>query len=114
MKTREDVIRACLSLPSVYEDYPFNDGNWTVMRHKESKKSFALIFLKNGQLWVNVKAEPVACDFWKQQYEAVVPAYHMNKKHWISIILDGSMTNEDILLLITNSYNITLTKSTHL
>ncbi|MCD8384403.1 MAG: MmcQ/YjbR family DNA-binding protein [Clostridiales bacterium] len=110
MTTREDAIRACLTLPFSYEDYPFDDTNWTIIRHLENKKIFAMIFQREGRIWINVKAEPVSGDFWRQIYPAVVPAYHMNKQHWISIILDGSMEEDDILRLIQDSYALTAPK----
>ena len=91
---RADLIALCGRLPDSYEDYPFDDPNWTVMRHRTNRRSYALIFERQGRLWVNVKAEPAWGDFWKQTYPAVVPAYHMNKRHWIGIVLDGSMTAE--------------------
>lgn len=61
-------------------------------------------------LWVNVKAEPQWGDFWKSTYPAVVPAHHMNKRHWVSIILDGSMTEEQVFQLIAESYTLTQPK----
>lgn len=110
MVTRAEVIALCLRLPDSYEDYPFDDPNWTVMRHKTNRKTFALIFERQGHLWVNVKAEPGWGDFWKSTYLAVVPAYHMNKRHWVSIILDGSMTEEQVFQLIAESYALTQPK----
>ena len=65
------------------------------------------VFERQGRLWVNVKAEPAWGDFWKQTYPAVVPAYHMNKRHWIGIVLDGSMTADQIFDLIAESYRLT-------
>ena len=105
--TRTRAIDLCRRLPDCYEDYPFHDPNWTVMRHKTNRKTFALIFEHQGRLWVNVKAEPAWGDFWKQTYPAVVPAYHMNKRHWIGIVLDGSMTADQIFDLIAESYRLT-------
>lgn len=110
MPSRADVIALCLRLLDSYEDYPFDDPNWTVMRHKTNRKTFALIFERQGHLWVNVKAEPGWGDFWKSTYPAVVPAYHMNKRHWVSIILDGSMTEEQVFQLIAESYALTQPK----
>ena len=104
--TRREAIDACLSLPDAYEDYPF-DGNWAVMRHQTNRKMFAAIYDHEGRVWINVKAEPGWADFWKSVYPAVVPAYHMNKQHWISIILDGSMTGEEVFHLIDDSYRLT-------
>ncbi len=107
MKTRQDVIDFCLKFSSVYEDYPFRDTNWTLMRHQKCKKNFATIFERQGNIWVNVKAVLEAVEFWKNTFDDVVPAYHMNKKHWISIILRGNMSDTDIKMLITDSYNLT-------
>ena len=104
---RADLIALCGRLPDSYEDYPFDDPNWTVMRHRTNRRSYALIFERQGRLWVNVKAEPAWGDFWKQTYPAVVPAYHMNKRHWIGIVLDGSMTADQIFDLIAESYRLT-------
>lgn len=44
MRTRKEVIEFCMSLKQVYEDYPFHDSNWTLMRHEMNKKTFAFIF----------------------------------------------------------------------
>ena len=110
MRTRQEVIDACLSLGEVYEDYPFHDDNWTVMRHRGSRKMFAAIHLRQGNIWVNVKAEPQWGAFWRNTFAAVVPAYHMNKEHWVSIILDGTMEEGDILRLLEDSYWLTRPK----
>ncbi len=108
MNTRKDAVQACLSMPDAFEDYPFGDPNWTVMRHKSNHKSFAFIFMRNGKIWINLKAEPMRADLWKQVYPSVLPAYHMNKRHWISVILDGNMSEAEILPLIEDSYELTL------
>lgn len=80
------------------------------MRHKTNHKTYAFLFERQGHLWVNVKAEPQWGDFWKSTYPAVVPAHHMNKRHWVSIILDGSMTEEQVFQLIAESYTLTQPK----
>ncbi len=107
MKTRAEAIEACLRLTDAYEDYPFEDPNWTVMRHRTNHKIFAMIFERNGNIWINLKVEPLRGDFLRDAYSSVVPAYHMNKRHWISVILDGRMTEEDVLPLIQDSYELT-------
>ena len=99
-----------MAFGDVYEDYPFCEDDWTVMRHRDSRKMFAAIYLRQGNLWINVKAEPGWGEFWRNTFAAVVPAYHMNKQHWISIILDGSMEDEDILRLLHESFELTKTK----
>lgn len=107
MTTRAQAIAACATLPRVYRDAPFHDPNWVAMRHQGNRKVFALIFERAGHIWVNVKADPQWADFWRSTFSAVVPAYHMNKQHWVSIILDGSMPQREILRLIRESYELT-------
>ncbi|MDY3026570.1 MAG: MmcQ/YjbR family DNA-binding protein [Candidatus Faecivicinus sp.] len=68
---------------------------------------FAAIYLHEGRIWMNLKAEPLRGDFLKSVFPAVVPAYHMNKTHWISLILDGSVPEADILSMIRESYQLT-------
>lgn len=106
MLTKREAIDACLAFSGSYEDYPF-DENWAVMRHQANKKIFAAVFSRQGKIWINVKADPNWADFWKSGFPAVVPAYHMNKRHWLSIILDGTMEEADILRLIGDSYDLT-------
>lgn len=110
MLTRKEALALCLRLPDAYEDYPFDDMNWTVMRHRSNRKSFAYIFQREGRIWINVKAEPSWGDFWRSTFRAVIPAYHMNKLHWVSIILDGSMSEAEIFRLIEDSYDLTAPK----
>ena len=62
MTTRQEAIAACLQLPDVYEDYPFDDFNWTAIRHRANQKIFALIFERENHIWINVKAQPMAAD----------------------------------------------------
>ncbi|MDO5292623.1 MAG: MmcQ/YjbR family DNA-binding protein [bacterium] len=110
MMTREEAIVYCLTFKEVREDYPFKDTNWTLMRHKENKKAFACIYMREGHIWINVKCDPEWRDFWRGAYASVVPAYHMNKEHWNSIILDGSIKEEDIKRMIEESYALTQPK----
>ena len=65
MQTRQEAIQYCHSFQDVYEDYPFHDDNWCVMRHKGNKKTFALIYDKDGYVWINVKCDPEWREFWR-------------------------------------------------
>ncbi len=107
MTERKEVTAHCLTYENVYEDYPFHDQNWCVMRHKENGKVFAWIFNKDGNVWVNVKCSPEWRDFWRDAFESVKPAYHLNKTHWNSIILDGTVPDRDICRMIGESYDLT-------
>lgn len=107
MKTRHDVTEFCLTMENVYIDKPFRDDNWTVARHKKNNKVFTWIFRRHGCIWVNVKCRPEWCDFWRNAFDGVVPAYHLNKTHWNSIILDGTVPDEDCRNMILESYELT-------
>lgn len=107
MTKRAEAVAYCLTLENVYEDYPFHDPNWCVIRHKKNKKIFAFIYEKDEHVWINVKCEPEWRDFWRNAFASVIPAYHMNKKYWNSIILDGTVPPGDIRRMIGESYDLT-------
>lgn len=106
MRTREEIIKFCYTLQDVYEDYPFHDANWTVMRCKENKKTFAFIYEKDNNIWINIKVSPEWIEFWRSAYASVIPAYHMNKAHWNSVILDGSVPDNEIKRMVLESYDL--------
>lgn len=110
MTTRQEVIDFCLELGGAYEDYPFSDGNWTVMRHRDGKKGFAFIYEYQGRMQVNVKCRPADADFWRSACpEGVLPGYHMNKSHWNTIVL-GRVAVEDVKNMIAESFRLTESK----
>ena len=107
MLERVEVIAFCNKLENIYEDYPFRDTNWTLMRHKSNRKVFAWIYEKDEHIWINVKCNSELRDFWRSVFKSVVPGYHMNKEHWNSIILDGTVPEKDIQIMIGDSYELT-------
>ena len=104
MMTREEALAFGLSFPDSYQDAPFSDQNWQLVRVKGSKKAFLWTYERDGKINLNVKAEPEARDFWRSAYESVIPGYHLSKEHWNTIILDGSIPDEDIKEMISHSY----------
>ena len=106
MKTREEILTYGLTFADTYVDTPFSDTNWQLVRVKQSKKAFLWIYEKDGFLNLNVKADPEWRDFWRSTYESVIPGYHQNKEHWNTIILDGSIPNEDVKRMIAESYDL--------
>lgn len=110
MKSRKEITACCLKLDGVYEDHPFSDPNWTVIRHKENQKVFAWIFERDGHIWLNVKCDPEWREFWREAFPSVLPAYHLNKNHWNSIILDGTVPDGEIRRMIGESYDLTAPK----
>lgn len=111
MLERTEAIAFCSKFENVYEDYPFRDPNCTVMRHMKNSKVFVWIFEKDGHIWLNVKCDPEWRDFWRSAFESVVPGFHLNKEHWNSIILDGTVPDKDIEIMIEESYELTKEKN---
>lgn len=106
MKTREEILAYGLTFADTYVDTPFSDTNWQLVRVKQSKKAFLWTYEKDGFLNLNVKADPEWRDFWRSTYESVIPGYHQNKEHWNTIILDGSIPDEDVKRMIAESYDL--------
>ena len=106
MTTKEEILRLALRFPDSYSDMPFDD-NWTVVRHRDNKKIFAWIFERQGRVWVNLKAPPDWRDLWREAYDSVIPAYHLNKEHWNSVILDDSVPEHEIAHMLDLSYTLT-------
>lgn len=106
MKTREEALNYGLSFPNTYMEMPFHDPNWQLVRVKGSKKAFLWTYEKDGCLHLNVKTDPAWRDFWRSTFSSVIPAYHQNKDHWNTIILDGSIPDEDIRRMIAESYDL--------
>ncbi len=106
MRTRKEALEYGLTFPYTYNESPFHDPNWQLVRIYGSKKAFLWIYERNGYINLNVKVDPAWRDFWRDTYDAVIPAYHQNKEHWNTIILDGSIADEDIRRMIAESYDI--------
>lgn len=106
MKTREEAIEYGLGFPDAYKDIPFHDDNWVLIRVKGSKKAFLWTYERDGYINLNVKANPESRDFWRMHYDSVIPGYHQNKEHWNTIILDGSIPDEEIKIMIDESYDM--------
>ena len=106
MKTREEAIKYGLSFPNTYLDYPFKDHNWQLVRDKATKKTFLCVYEKDDHVNLNLKVNPEWRDFWRRTFKSVIPAYHQNKEHWNTVILDGSIPDEDIKRMVSESYDL--------
>ena len=106
MKTREEAIAFGLSFEDAYQDAPFHDANWQLVRYKGNKKAFLWTYEKDGHINLNVKVAPEKAIFWRQIYRSVIPGYHQNKDHWNTVILDGSIPDKDVKLMIAESYDL--------
>lgn len=110
MTTREAVLAYGLSFEDTYQDTPFRDTNWVLVRYKKNKKAFLWTYFYEGQLRMNIKVDPEWRDFFRNAYEAVIPGYHQNKMHWNTVILDGSVPEKDIKRMIAESYDLIVGK----
>ena len=104
MRTREEALAYGLSFPDTYQEAPFHDENWQLVRVKESEKAFLWTYERGGYINLNVKVSPEWRDFWRNAFQSVVPGWHQNKEHWNTIILDGTVPQEDIKRMIAESY----------
>jgi predicted DNA-binding protein (MmcQ/YjbR family) len=119
MKTeREKIIDFALTLPGAVLDMPFEDDfETTVFRHGEGGKWFGLLMrVEKSRVGMpgegkadvlNLKCDPEESFIVREMYEGIIPAYHMNKRHWISVILNGSVPVDFTERLIEKSYDLT-------
>jgi O-6-methylguanine DNA methyltransferase len=106
MNTRNEALEYGLSFPNTYKEAPFHDDNWQLVRVKGNKKAFLWTYERNGYINLNVKVNPEWRDFWRSTYKSVIPGWHQNKEHWNTIILDGTIPDDDIKRMIAESYDI--------
>lgn len=106
MTTREEALEYGLSFPDTYQEAPFHDPNWQLVRVKRGKKAFLWTYEKDGFIHLNVKVSPEWRDFWRKAFPSVIAGYHQNKEHWNTIILDGTIPTEDIKRMIAESYDL--------
>lgn len=106
MRTREEVLAFALSFPDTYQDAPFHDDNWQLVRVKDSRKAFVWTYERNGYMNLNVKVDPEWRDYWRDAFESVLPGWHQNREHWNTIILDGSVPDDAVREMIAESYRL--------
>ena len=99
----EQIREYCLRKKGVTEEFPFDEET---LVFKVMSKIFILASLDSIPLQINLKCDPGKVVELREEYEAVQPGYHMNKKHWNTIIIDGSIPNKKILEWIDHSYNL--------
>ncbi len=84
-------------------DYPFGED---VAVYKVKDKMFALIAEKKVPVRLSLKCDPLLAETLRRKYESVLPGYHLNKKHWNTIILSGQLNDQEVKDLILHSYNL--------
>ena len=105
----EWVIAACSAKPGTVEDYPFGDQ---VAVFKVAGKMFALVPLGETPGSISLKCDPELATSLRNHYAGVTPGYHLNKRHWNTLTLDGSVPDEEVLELIDHSYDLVVARLT--
>lgn len=77
---------------------------------KAAGKMFLLVSLDADPLQFNVKCDPERAIELREEYDCVLPGYHMNKKHWNTIVVDGTLTNKQLKEMVLDSYNLIVKK----
>jgi len=99
----KEVEQHVLSMPNARLDYPFGEG---VAVYKVEDKMFALITEGKKPLQISLKCDPGLSKVLREKYVEVMPGYHLNKKHWNTIVLSGQLNWDEIQALILHSYNL--------
>jgi len=99
----ETIRKYCLEKKATTESFPFGEST---LVFKVRGKIFLLMSLDSRPLQFNVKCDPEMAEELREQYSSVIPAFHMNKKHWNTIILNGQVSAKWILQWIDNSYRL--------
>ena len=109
-KTVEEYL---LSFPNTFLDYPFGEGVAVYKIGDAGKasegKMFALVTENKDPLNLSLKCDPQLAQVLRERYETVVPGYHLNKKHWNTLVLTGQLSWQEVQDLIRHSYDLVAT-----
>lgn len=98
----ESLREYCISKRAVTESFPFGDDTLVFKTHG---RIFALVNLE-GDLSINLKCDPGLAIELRERYSSVMPGYHMNKKHWNTVRIDGSVPDRELFSWIDHSYDL--------
>ncbi len=95
----------CLSKPEAQEGFPFGEGT---LVFKVKNKIFLLVGLEKQPLQFNIKCDPEKAVELREEYPCILPGYHMNKKYWNTIIVDGTLSSHQLKGFIDHSYELVI------
>lgn len=107
--THKEIESFLLKLPDTWLDYPFGSdvAVYKIGRDDEGKgKMFALVAEKSDPLRVSLKCDPGLAKSLREKYETILPGYHLNKKHWNTVICSGQLADDEIFDLARHSYEL--------
>ena len=99
----ETLREYCLAKKAVTEDFPFGE---TTLVFRVKEKIFLLVSLDAQPLQFNAKCNPEKAIELREEYDAIKPGYHMNKKHWNTVVIDGSVPTKLLKEMIDDSYEL--------
>ncbi len=107
--THKEIEEYLFSFSDVWLDYPFGEGVsvYKIGRKEDGEgKMFALISDNTNPLRISLKCDPMLAEKLREDYETVLPGYHLNKKHWNTIICTGQVPDDELKSMIILSYNL--------
>lgn len=108
MINREEIFKYVKEKYDVNLEYLWDDTpDAAIFRHHNNRKWFALIMNVKGEEYLNVKTDPDYSDLLRNTYDYIIPAYHMNKEHWNTIIISRDVSKTLLHELIDQSYELT-------
>ena len=99
--TPERLFAYLEALPGARSDHPFGPS---VHVFKIAGRMFAILGRRNDRLAVSLKCDPFLSEILRAEHACITPGYHLNKRHWITLEIDGSLGDDDILGLVEHSY----------
>jgi predicted DNA-binding protein (MmcQ/YjbR family) len=106
MKTHKEIEEYILSMPGARLDYPF--GETTAVYKATNDKMFALIAEKSDPVRLSLKGDPQLNQLLRDKYESVSPGWHLNKKHWNTILVTGQLNDAELQDLIRHSFELVM------
>lgn len=106
MISRKDIVEALESLPGARLDYPFGEEVAVYKLGDEKGKMFALIQENSDPVRLSLKCDPGLAELLREKYDTVLAGYHLNKKHWNTILCTGQVPDDELRDLIRHSYEL--------
>ena len=107
--TERELIEYCLTFADAHIRYPFGEGMMVLTINE--RNGFCYITEGSDPLHINLKCDPMEATFLRSVYKSVKPGYHFNKTHWNSVYLDGTVPDNEIKYMVTQSYLLVKAKN---
>lgn len=106
MTSRTEIVEYITGLSNVVLDYPFGENVAVYKVGDANGKMFALIQEDSDPVRLSLKCDPTLAELLREKYETILPGYHLNKKHWNTIICSGQVPDDELRDLIRHSYEL--------